>query len=195
MYSNFHMRTTSRKTRRTAWIRVDKWSSLKAQQEAAARWGAEVVYTDGDGGEDWHALVRQIAPGDPIFMTDLSRIAPKRKQLTAYLLMALEAGAVIEDAEGRKVHDLSQAAAILDGIAKLSQDAKRRTTEQASAAAYARWNKVSKAEAEAAWKDTNKYRLIPDVVEATGWHKNALWDAFGARGTGLGGRQRKGNRK
>lgn len=174
---------------------MDKWNSLKAQQKAAADWGAEVTYIDGDGGEDWFAVVRQIAPGDPIFMTGLDRIAPKRKQLTAFLLMALEKGAVIEDAEGRKVHDLSQAAAILDGIAKLSQDAKRRTTEQASAAAYARWNKVSRAEAEAAWKDTSKYRLVPDVVDATGWHKGDLYEAFGARGTGLGGRPRKGNRK
>jgi hypothetical protein len=148
-----------------------------------------------EGLEDWPALIKATRPGDVIGMTDLSRIAPTRKQFDAYLRMALEAGAVIQEASGRIVDNAAQAAAILDALAKLAHDAKARPSKQASKAAYARWNRVSREEARAAYDDTTKYRRIADVELATNWTRVQLHREFGARGTGLGGRPRKGKRK
>lgn len=190
------MRIPGRKTRRTFWVRADKWNPAKKQRKAAERWGAEVIYEDGVGVEDWPGMVNQLTHGDPLGMTDLSRIAPTRKQLDGYLRMALATGAVIEDMQGRRSDNAVQMAEmILEAISTLAQDAKRRTPEQASKAGYARWDKVSRAAAEAAWRDLKNFRLIDDVVQATGWSRKAMHEAFGARGTGLGGRPRKGNRK
>lgn len=176
------------------WIRVDRHNSRSMQVKAAEAAGANTIYVDGEG-EDWPLLIRQTRPGDVIGMTELSRIAPTRKQLDAYLRMALAAGAVIEEASGRVVDNPVQAAAILDALAKLAHDAKARPSEQASKAAFARWNRVSREEAKAAWFDTAKHRLVADVELATNWTRVQLHREFGPRGTGLGGRPRKGKRR
>ena len=182
---------------KTWWVRVDRHNSRSMQIKAGEAAGADKFFVDGEteGLENWPSLIVQTRPGDVIGMTELSRIAPTRRELDAYLRMALEAGAVIEEASGRIVDNAAQAAAILDALAKLAHDAKARPSKQASKAAFARWNRVSREEARAAYDDTGRYRRIADVELATNWTRVQLHREFGARGTGLGGRPRKGKRR
>lgn len=156
--------------------------------------GVTIIYTDGDGAENWDEALKSMREKETIYVETLARVAPTRDGIRAAIEDADERKVTIEEtATGRRSDDLqSRTAMIFDAVDELAQDRRTFTPAQARKAAKLKWEteRTSKAKARAIWKDVATYPKNKDALahpDMRGWSQRMAYRELKKRGHGLGG--------
>jgi hypothetical protein len=147
--------------------------------------GERVLYS----GLEWNEFVRNLRPGDEAVVADL-RIFGSRQRLGAASAEIAARGATLVTATGTRIHpptleEVQRTESLWNRQRSMggSRRAKRLNVKALAARrAKAKEDRLPKAEAEAIWRNAERYPLVRDALKAMrGWTYMIAYRAFGAR--------------